>query len=104
MAMYPFPGEEARLAELGTTLARPFDLAEAIYNSWLTHEKDKWVRQSKLPYVSVMLAMLLNVQACRMYRSVVELCRRGEALNAAILARTLFETVLGEVFILARRV
>lgn len=62
------------------------------------------MQKSKLPYKSITLAMLLNVQACRLYRSILELCNRGEGLNATNLARTLFETVLGQQFLLARRV
>jgi hypothetical protein len=104
MSLLPFPEEERRAADLRSALDRPFDLADAIYNSWLTYEKDKWLRQSALPYESLTLAMLLNVQACRLYRSVVDMCRRGEALSTNILARTLFETVLGQQFLLARRV
>jgi hypothetical protein len=90
---------------MGTTsLVRPFDLAEAIYNSWLTHPKGRWIQQSKLSNRVVTLAILLDVQACRLFRSVVEECRRCEGLNASILARSLFETVLAQRFILARRV
>jgi hypothetical protein len=41
-----------------------------------------------------------DVQALRLFRATVELCSRCEAFAATILARSLFETVLGTGFLL----
>jgi hypothetical protein len=98
-----YPGEEERIANLQLKLASQFDLADRVYDFWLKQEKDEWLAKSKVPMPSVMLAMMLNVQACRKFRTIVELCRRSEAFTAAIVDRSLFETVLAQKFLLSRR-
>jgi hypothetical protein len=79
-----------------------FSLAESLFNSWLTQDKNNWT--AKTPNESANLALILDIQACRLYRSVIEECRRCEAFNASILARTLFETTLGVAFLLKKDV
>jgi hypothetical protein len=102
--MHPFPDEEERRAEVTETLAPRFDLAEAAFNVWLTHPKDRWIAKSSLPSIVVNLAIALDVQACSLFRSVIEECRRCEGFNAGILARSLFETILAQQFVLSKRV
>ncbi|MBA4016484.1 MAG: hypothetical protein C0483_04795 [Pirellula sp.] len=50
------------------------------------------------------VAMLLNLQACRIYRSIIEECSRAEGVGAIILSRSLFETIAALKFVLARHV
>jgi hypothetical protein len=102
--MREFPGERQRSAEVQRNLAPAFDLAEAVFNFWLIQEKDKWIAKSTLPPLGIHLAMMLDVQACRLFRSIIEESRRCEGFNARILSRSLFETVLGVGFLLMKRV
>lgn len=98
--MYLFPEEEERSTDVKDNLPLSFDLAEAAYNFWLMAEKDSWIAKCSLPPLAVNLAMLLDVQALRLFRSLIEQCQRCEAFNASILARSLYETVLGVGFLL----
>jgi hypothetical protein len=102
--MRGFPQEQERSAKMQKNLASAFDLAEAMFNFWLLQEKDHWIAKSKLPPLAINLAMMLDVQACRLFRSVIEACRRCEAFSASILSRALFETILGDEFLLRKRV
>jgi hypothetical protein len=101
--MQQFPDEEKRSVEVGRSLTEAFDLAEAMVNVWLTLEKDKCCLKSTLPSQTLLFAIALAVQACRLFRSVIEECKRCEAYSASILTRSIYETVLGDAFILARR-
>lgn len=98
--MHKYSNEDARSADVQARHADLFGLAEALFNVWLTYDKDKWVSSSLLPAASANLAMILDVQASRLFRSVFEECKRAEAFSASILARTLFETVLCVGFLL----
>ncbi len=98
--MHQFPGEKKRAAEVQEKLADAFNLAEALFNFWLTAEKDEWIAKSTLPTAGIHLSMMLDVQALRLFRSVIEQCRRCEGFNASILARSLYESVLGVGFLL----
>jgi hypothetical protein len=100
--MHEFAGEQKRSAEVQKNLCALFSLAESLFNFWLDQDKDKWA--AKIPIESGNLALILDVQACRLFRSVVEECRRCEAFNASILARTLFENTLGVAFLLKKDV
>lgn len=101
--MRTFPGEEIRSAEVQHNLAPYFTLAERIQNFWLTQEKDEWMAKSKLSAFVTNVAGLLDIQALRQFRSIVEESRRCEGLNANIIARSMFETVMAQRFILAKR-
>jgi Family of unknown function (DUF5677) len=99
-----FPDENERVHDLESNLARQFEFAERFYRFWLERPKDRWLSRSNLPENSLHLAMLLNIQACRQFRSMVEECRRGEAFCANIIARSLYETTLALLFVLKPRV
>src|SRR5258708_1305400 len=99
--MRAFPGEVESSAEMQQNLAAWFDLAGRIHNFWLTYPKDE--PKTKLPRLVVSVAEMLDVQAMRQFRSVVEDCRRCEAFNANIIARSMFETVMAQRFVLAKR-
>src|SRR5262249_40255969 len=102
--MRGFPLEQKRSSEVQKNLASAFDLSEAMFNFWLVQEKDHWIGKSTLPPLAIYLAMMMDVQACRLFRSVIEECRRCEAFSASILSRALFETILGDGFLLMKRV
>lgn len=101
--MLQFYGEEKRTAEIQNNLAEFFNLAERIHIFWLTGEKTKWHNESKLPPIVTNVCAIIDVQALRKFRSIVEECSRGEARNAAIIARSLFETLLAQTFVLKRK-
>jgi len=48
--------------------------------------------------------MTLNVQTCRLFRSIIDDCSRCESYTANILSRSLFETIVALQFILKSRV
>jgi hypothetical protein len=102
--MRKFPGEEQQSVEVQKGLAAAFDLAEAMFKFWLTQEKAERVGKQTLPPLAIYLALMLDVQATRLFRSVIEECRRCEAFSASILSRSLFETILGDGFLLLKRV
>jgi hypothetical protein len=83
-------------------LADLFDLAESLFNYWLDQDKNHW--RAGVPTLSANLALILDVQALRLFRSIVQDCRRAEAFTASILTRTLFETVLAVLFLLKKDV
>jgi hypothetical protein len=89
-----YPGELEQIAEVQRKLAGQFDLADRVYDFWLMQEKDVWLAKSNMPYPSSMLAMMVNVQACRKFRTVVELCRRSEAFRIGPEAVGLVQPVL----------
>src|SRR5262245_23734738 len=101
--MRPFSDEAERSAQVATELEPFFNVAEALHNSWLTHAKDEWLRKSKLQRQALNVAVMLDVQASRLFRSVIEECRRCEAYGANIISRSLFETVLAIRFVLGAK-
>jgi hypothetical protein len=98
--MIRFPNEHERSAEVRKNLASAFDLAEALLGFWYRQPKDAWIAKTTISWRAANLAMILDVQACRLLRSVIEECQRCEGHNASILARSLFETVLAVAFLL----
>jgi hypothetical protein len=109
MALIQFPDEEKKIAQLRSELQGHFSLAERLYSYWLTRPENAyflngsmtpWPRTANVPRETVDLAMILNVQLLRLFRSVVEECARGESLGANILARGLYETTLALHYIL----
>jgi Family of unknown function (DUF5677) len=100
--MHSFAREDERSSLVQANLADHFDFAEALFNFWLDQGKNRW--DHTVPIESANLALILDVQACRLFRSVIEDCRRCEAFNASIFARTLFETVLAVAFLLNKDV
>src|ERR1051326_8592249 len=102
--MRRFPGEEEQCNEVREALGGHFKLADRVFDSWLSQPKDEAISKSTLPTPTMNLAMALDVQATRLFRSVIEQCWRGEGQNGHIVSRTLFETVLTQGFLLAERI
>jgi hypothetical protein len=102
--MKRFPGEPERTAELQAEHADLFALAETLFDFWLDAPKAERIKTSTLPPLTGYLAFMLDVQAYRLFRSILEQCRRGEGFGAKILTRSLFESVLGVGFLLVEDV
>jgi hypothetical protein len=96
----PFPDERTNSADAHSTLHNEFDFARRLNRFWLTREKNSYLNNCPLDPRPLGIAVALNVQACREFRTVVELCMRCEGYTAAIVARTLFETALATAFVL----
>ena len=99
--MMHFPNESEQVAQVHQALGDHLGHADRLLRFWLKCEKDKWLDRSTLPGIVQDLAMLLNIQACRQFRSVIEECRRSEGFCGSILSRSLFETVLAQQFTLS---
>lgn len=82
------------------TCQQRLSLAQRCLNLWSTRPKNSYLQNSSQSDAVVNVVMAMNAAACRRYRSVIELCQRGEAEDAEILNRSLFELVLGTAFVL----
>ena len=79
-------------------------LAKRALNSWTTIQRSHGYRQSSLSPEVKNAAFAIDIRACRQFRSVVELCMRGEAHDASVLTRTMFENLLALEFVLKPRI
>jgi len=102
--IYYFPDEEMRSEEARQHLAHQFEFCDRLLRFWFEHPKEKWLAKSSLPGHVIDLAMTLNVQICRHFRSVLDECRRCEAAGALIVSRSLYESMLAVLFVLKPRV
>jgi hypothetical protein len=100
MSMRPFPDQSEQTDAIETTLSCELEFADRLYRFWSDTEKQTEVNKSKLSDEGKLIAFALDVQLSRYFFSAVEQCRRGDAMTANILARSLFETVLATLFIL----
>jgi hypothetical protein len=98
-----FPGDAERLTMIRVLTADYFDFARRLLCFWVETEKDEGFQQSGLPHIVLQVLLSMGVKACRQFRSVIELCERGEAADAAIIARAMFETALVVGFVLKPR-
>src|ERR1700687_2732357 len=98
MSMRPFPDQSEQGKAIETTLSRELEFADRLYRFWFDTEKHTAVNKSKLSDEGKLIAFALDVQLSRYFFSAVEQCRRGDAMTANILARSLFETVLATLF------
>lgn len=101
--MIEFPGERRTLAELHQQLLPHLSFAKRLLHFWISTEKDRGFADSGLPLIVLQVVMAMAVRASRQFRSVIELCQRGEAADAAILGRSMFETALVLGFVLKPR-
>ncbi len=102
--MLKHPEEDRYSKEVRKSLEAQFGHAERTYSHWLKQKKKCWLAQSRLSDHVLCLAMTLNVQICRLFRSIIDDCSRCESYTANILSRSLFETILALQFILKSRV
>jgi hypothetical protein len=98
-----FPDEDEIRAKLQQHLAAYFDYSERLLQFWVLADKDKKASLSALSPIVLRVLLAMSVKSCRQFRTVIELCERGENADAAIVARAMFETALVVGFILKPR-
>jgi hypothetical protein len=98
-----FPGETELRCEIQSRLAGHFDFARRLLRFWMETDKDRGLERSRLAPIVLRVALSTSVKACRQFRSVIELCNRGEAADGATIARAMFETALVVGFVLKPR-
>jgi hypothetical protein len=84
-------------------LASEFEFAERIYRFWQQRYRAE-LEHSDLPSRVSTVAILLTTQACRLYRSIIEECRRCEGFSANVLTRSLYETLIALKFVVKKSV
>jgi hypothetical protein len=102
--MRPFPGEEERSIEIRQLLSSEFDLAERVFEFWRGIRPSDWLDRSPLDEKVIHVSMTLMIQACRLFRSVLEECVRSEGIGSVIMTRSIFETAVALEFVLAPEV
>jgi hypothetical protein len=102
--MLYYPGQDEQSFRIQQQLSAEFNFAQRLFNSWRSRPKNRWIIASPLPDIVKNVAVMLDQQAIRLFRSVVELCVNGEATSATILARSLFESTLALYFVLKPRI
>lgn len=103
MPILPYPGENDYEAFLQQELTWNFAFARRLYAHWLPHEREKWLNRSRFRWPTLDAAMIIDLQICRQFRSLYDECSRGEAICAAIITRSLFESILALLFVLKPR-
>lgn len=98
-----FPEETDLKVRLEEDCGQLFDFSRRLLRYWLESDKDTGLSKSTLPPVVLRVVMAMSTKASRQFRSVIELCERGEAADASVLARALFETTLVVGFVLKDR-
>lgn len=98
-----FPDEQVVRTEIENQLCEYFDFSKRLLRFWLDTDKDVGFEKSNLPIAVLSVALSMSVKACRQFRSVIELCERGEAADASIVARSMFETAMVIAFVLKPR-
>ena len=99
-----FPEEKPIRRDVERECGDIIGLARRVLGSWTTIQRSHGYTESALPPEVKNAAYVLDVRACRQFRSVVELCVRGEAHDASILTRTMFENLLALEFVLKSRI
>lgn len=94
-----FPDEATKSAAVQADHAKAFELAEQMLDYWVALSKGA-LTDSTLPAHAVELALIMDIQAIRQFRTALEECKRCEASCAAIIARSLFETAMALMFVL----
>lgn len=92
--MHGFPDEAVTIRQIRINLAPQFELANRVTEYWLNLPFDELLAHCCQTETTVFVAMSLNTQASRQFRTTVELCERGEGADASVIARSLFETVV----------
>jgi len=99
-----YPEEESIKKAIERECGDTISLAKRALNSWTTIQRSHGYKRSSLPPEVKNAAYVLDIRACRQFRSVIELCVRGEAHDGSILTRTMFENLLALEFVLKPRI
>jgi len=94
------PNEKAQLRKLKKLLAPQLDLADRVLDYWMHVPFDQLLSQSRETVGTVTVAMTLDTQAIRKFRTAIDLCRRGEGADASVIARSQFETAVATAWVL----
>src|SRR5690242_11197807 len=82
-------------------LQREAAYAQQMLDFWMNDsEINNSIKRSKLPLVVKHLGVAFLVKACRQFQSAIELSKRQEAQDTAIIARSMFELWLATIFVL----
>ncbi len=98
--MLKYPKQVERSREVQEAIVAEFEFASKVFSFWVLSAKDDLIDKSPLSWLGKHIAGMLNLQAVKQFRSIVELCRECETFNANVLARSLYETVLALQFVL----
>ncbi len=98
-----FDGEGEVRAALQQRLAAHFAYAKKLLQFWLLVEKDKFISRSRLPPLVLRVPLAMSVKLCRQFRTVIELCERGESADGSVVARSMFESSMVAHFVLKPR-
>jgi len=101
--MIDFPNHDALIAKAHEALHSQFEFSERVFNYWIGQEKNKYLWRGHLDELVVNVGATLDVQACRQFRTVIDLCQRCEGYDASVIARSLFETSLAMLFVLTEK-
>lgn len=98
-----FSGESELRSALEKECGDLFGFSRRLLRYWLEADKDTGLEKSDIPPIVLRVVVAMSTKAARQFRSVIELCERGEAADASVLARALFETTLVVGFVLKER-
>src|SRR5271157_3813885 len=98
-----FPDDRRVADEIRDHLTSHFDYAHRLLRYWVNADKDSGFARSKLPVIVLRATLTIGVKVSRQFRSVIELCERGEAADGAVISRSMFETSLAAHFVLKPR-
>ena len=96
--MIEFPGEDSFVQEIKENCGKQFDFARRCLQLGL--KINKIPEKCEISHLVVKSIVGLNINNCRLYRTAIELCQRGEIVGASIILRVMFESVLAIKFIL----
>ncbi len=99
-----FPQEEWSRDVIEQECGDLIKLAKRVLSSWTTINRSDGYQRSALSPEVKNAAYALDIRLCRQFRSVIELCTRGEARDATVLSRVMFENLLALEFVLRPRI
>lgn len=98
--MIEFPGEDSVIEEIKEQCEEQFDYAKRCLQLWLGIKK---APNKHFPDPVNQVVIGLNTKICRLYKTIIELCQKGEAEGASIIIRAMSEAVLAINFVLLPR-
>lgn len=99
-----FENEDTVISKLQETLGERFDFARRLLRVSLKADVGNAFNSSDLHNLTLVALHTSLCRVFRQFRTVIELCERGEAEDAAAISRGIFETSLAVAFVLNDRV
>ncbi len=97
------PNTSRTLEETEGELSWLCGFAKRLVRYWMNAHLDRGFNGSDLPRPVLRIAFAMHVKAVRQFRAAIDLCQRGDAASASIMARSMFETALVVGFVLKPR-